>query len=347
MPETNPQGVVDTSLRDSDATADTATHLVQSGILDQVMGFDEEDSPSGPEEAEKKEIEPEQAQEEDSEEESTEDADEDPDTEEPETEAEEEIEEVEEPVYTVKANGKTIQVTLDELTSGYQRQSDYTQKTQELANARKQAEADYQAMALERQQYQQGLQQFNEILSKQEAQYDQIDWNALAEEDPTQYLIQKEEQRALKEERQQVDAENARLRAIQGQEVQKRHQEMLQHEWQQLENVFPDWKVPEKREKLSNSWEQYAVSQGYTPEDVKAISDHRALKILNKAMMYDKIQKASVKKGKVVKVPKTVKPGATPETGSKQSGRLKQKINSLRQTGSVDAAASLFFDLDL
>jgi len=46
--------------------------------------------------------------------------------------------------YTVKVDGSEEQVSLDELRDGYQRQSDYTRKTQELASERKrlqQAEA--------------------------------------------------------------------------------------------------------------------------------------------------------------------------------------------------------------
>ena len=46
--------------------------------------------------------------------------------------------------YTVKVDGVEEQVSLDELRDGYQRQSDYTRKTQELASERdrlQQAEA--------------------------------------------------------------------------------------------------------------------------------------------------------------------------------------------------------------
>jgi len=51
--------------------------------------------------------------------------------------------------YTVKIDGREEQVTLDELRQGYQRQSDYTRKTQELASERErlaQGEAIVQAL---------------------------------------------------------------------------------------------------------------------------------------------------------------------------------------------------------
>ena len=37
-----------------------------------------------------------------------------------------------EPAYTVKIDGEEQQVTLEELQQGYQRQADYTRKTQEI-----------------------------------------------------------------------------------------------------------------------------------------------------------------------------------------------------------------------
>jgi len=42
--------------------------------------------------------------------------------------------------YTIKVDGEEIEVTLDELLNGYSRQSDYTRKTQELAQQRQQLE---------------------------------------------------------------------------------------------------------------------------------------------------------------------------------------------------------------
>lgn len=50
------------------------------------------------------------------------------------------------PKFTVKVNGEDIEVTQEELLSGYQRQTDYTRKTQEVA---RQAEALKRAAAIQ------------------------------------------------------------------------------------------------------------------------------------------------------------------------------------------------------
>lgn len=55
-----------------------------------------------------------------------------------EEESEEETEE--EPKYKVKVDGQEVEVTQEELLRGYMRQSDYTRKTQALANERQRYE---------------------------------------------------------------------------------------------------------------------------------------------------------------------------------------------------------------
>ncbi len=62
-------------------------------------------------------------------------------TSEEQSEEEEETEEGEQPqTFTVKVDGKEVSVTLDELQKGYSRTQDYTRKTQQIAEVRKQAE---------------------------------------------------------------------------------------------------------------------------------------------------------------------------------------------------------------
>jgi hypothetical protein len=61
-------------------------------------------------------------------------------------------------LYEVKVAGQTIKVPLDELRNGYSRQQDYTRKTTELSEWRRQAEQEVQ-------QYAQRLEQYEALLS--------------------------------------------------------------------------------------------------------------------------------------------------------------------------------------
>ena len=66
-------------------------------------------------------------------------------------EVDEEVAEIETaPSYTVKVDGEEVEVNLDELRNGYQRQADYTRKSQSLAEQRKAYEANLQAVQQER-----------------------------------------------------------------------------------------------------------------------------------------------------------------------------------------------------
>jgi hypothetical protein len=81
--------------------------------------------------------------------------------------------------YTVKVDGEEFEVTLDELRDGYQRQSDYTRKSQSLAEQRKAYEANLQAVQNERNQYAQVLEQMSENQNYQLQQFEDINWKEL------------------------------------------------------------------------------------------------------------------------------------------------------------------------
>ena len=95
--------------------------------------------------------------------------------EQPEQEDEEQQEEPdEEPKYRVKIGGEEIEVTQEELLRGYMRQSDYTRKTQALANERQQIEQFYENNQRQVQQYPQQVQEdqgesLNEIAKRMAA----------------------------------------------------------------------------------------------------------------------------------------------------------------------------------
>ena len=92
-------------------------------------------------------------------------------------------------IYTISVDGIEQEVTLDELKSGYSRQSDYTRKTQELANQRKQAETEFNAVREERAIYTQLLDQMRNQLDA--GMQNEPDWVSLAENDPVGYNSQR------------------------------------------------------------------------------------------------------------------------------------------------------------
>ena len=78
----------------------------------------------------------------------------DEETQEEQSEEDGESEEQDQPThFTVKVDGKEVEVTLDELQKGYSRTQDYTRKTQQIAEIRKQVEVETEAVRAERAEY--------------------------------------------------------------------------------------------------------------------------------------------------------------------------------------------------
>ena len=106
------------------------------------------------------------------------------------------------PTYTVKVDGEDVEVSLEEALAGYQRQADYTKKTQELAGARalKTAIESNPEYAVRQLAAQFGVELGQGTVSQQEPEQTASDDSAFQNTDPTvQWMIQREQERYLDE----------------------------------------------------------------------------------------------------------------------------------------------------
>jgi len=252
-------------------------------------------------------------------------------------------EEEEQPqVFTVKVDGKEVDVTLEELQKGYSRTQDYTRKTQQIAEVRKHAEAELQAVRAEREQYAQ-------LLGALEAQVQQaaqpnIDWERLRNEDPIEYVTQREMMRENQERNAAIQSEKQRLSELSNQEQMQYRNQMLQQEQEALVAAIPEWKDSKKAAAEKAMLVQFGQKAGFSPDELKNVVDHRAVVMLRKAALYDQMMS---KRGQIKPVtnngPRPAKPGA--------AGRVSNNTETLRaqqrvaKTGRVDDAANAIFQL--
>lgn len=256
-------------------------------------------------------------------------------------ESEESKQSEEPPTFTVKVDGKEEKVPLDELLKGYQRTADYTRKTQALAEQRKAAEAELGAVREERATYAQLLTALQQQLQQQ--QESPVDMEKLYREDPIEWVRQTELQRQRSEKLAASQAELQRLNQLQQQEYHRAMQAKLKEEANLLVSAIPEWKNPDTAKSEKAALIDFGVKEGFSPDDLKGVVDHRVVKVLRKAMMFDQIMaKQQTVKAKVeAPKTKTVAPG-NPQAAKVQVNEVTRARQRLAKTGNVRDAAKLF-----
>jgi hypothetical protein len=306
------------------------TQLDVGGAADAIMGL------MGAEEGSEQEQPETQLEANDSEAESEESYDES------EVEQDEGEDEQEEPAkYRVKAAGEEREVTLDELIKSYQLGTDYTKKSQAVAEERKVVEAERQRIEEARylrDQYAERLQVIEQMLNQQ-PETENLDY--LKETDPIGYAVKVAELSQREKQLAQVRAEQARIAEQQQREQQEQLGQVVQAESRKLAEVIPEYADPQKGETLRRELREFGMKAGFSDQELANVYDSRAVLTLWKAMQYDKLQ--SAKPGitkKVNEAPKVMKSGVSqPRDSSDEMKKLKARA---KQTGRVADAAKAF-----
>lgn len=256
-------------------------------------------------------------------------------------EAQEDIqnESSEEPTYQVKVQGQTMEVTLDELLQGYQREADYTRSKQDLSLEKSRLDQTLQRSQSE---INQKLAKLNELNSAAQAQlqqeYANIDFERLYEDDPAEASKLEHKMRKRADNLQRIHYETQQAQ-------QEELARFVQDEQSKMLSLIPEFNDPNKASALRNDMKSYLSRQGFKDQEINSIYDSRQVMLIRDALAYDKIRRANPKvKKKVVNAPKVVKSGS-PKTAAEQNAQLrKDKLNRLKKSGGVRDAAKVFRD---
>jgi phosphoribosylpyrophosphate synthetase len=264
-----------------------------------------------------------------------------------EEETEEEVEAAPE-LYKVIIDGEEVEVSLDELQKGYSRQSDYTRKTQQLAQQRKEAEAlqaDYAQRVQQLNQFAQQIQQQPDIPEPAWTADPQA-WERLRHEDPVQFVLEKDAAR----DRQLARQERAQqMQYLQSEQQQLQQQQFAQHldtQRQQLNELIPAWSDKEtaKAEKAElRKWASDAY--GLTEQDLSQAYDARLVKILYDAWSANKTTsqaKQQLKKPQESTVKTAPKLGRNFTPTDEGASRLKKSMQRLQKSGRNQDAVAVF-----
>jgi hypothetical protein len=238
--------------------------------------------------------------------------------------------------YTVKVAGETRKVPLSELLAGYQRNADYTQKTQRLAEERKAHDAEAAATRSERERYSQVLQGLE---ARMRQMTPEPNWDQLRATDPVGFAMQWADYQRRQGEVAAVQAEQRRIAELNDADRQKQVAALSTQEHAKLLEVLPRWKDPKVASAERRALVEYGLSQGFDADELAGVLDHRAVNMLWKAHQYDRIKarQGDIRR-QVAESPTVAAPPSTPA----RRNRVTQAKTRLAQTGSVRDAAAVF-----
>lgn len=210
-----------------------------------------------------------------------------------------------------------------------EQQADYTRKTQAVAEQRKIYDAGVQHVA-------QQLQQYDDILSKFTAPQLQPPHPGLRHQDPEAFEQQMAVYTHNKHLQELAAAEQAKAREEQGRLQQEQAQAFYREQSQALREMAPELADGEKGARLRKGVFEYAVTQGYTQEQLNMASA-RDMVTLWKAQRFDAVEKAkSAAKPVAPKAPKAASPGP-----AKAVGRPSSLTHAVRQLSENPSRAAL------
>lgn len=253
-------------------------------------------------------------------------------------EGEEVLEQPAPQLYTVKVDGKTKQVTLDELTRGYSGQAYIQQNLESLAAAKKQMQQEYHELQQERQflaEFRQKAEQGIGLVPPTPPSKD------LFAKDPIGYMEQKiaYDEKVAEYQQQQQQLQVYQQRQVEQQRQQ--HQAYLQQQMQVLQERIPEFADPQKAPAYRDKMVQAGVNfYGFAPEELMSEADARRIAVLNDAMKWRQMQEAEgTLRQKAENARPVVKPGTKRSEKTSQAKRRENAAARMKSTGSVDDVA--------
>ena len=246
------------------------------------------------------------------------------------------IEEQETDLHQVIVNGEKIDVDLEELKAGYQKDADYRRKTEEIAIQKRELKSEEDRL---KNQYSTKMDDLNSLVVTLNAEINN-DMNSkeldrLWDEDPTEAA---RVDRRIQKRKQTIQQAQQKLREHQ----EAQFQEILREEQRKLHLKHPEIADPVKGSEVKSNIVNYLSSKGFSNEDVARIYDSRYFDVIMDGMNFQKTK--SVKPNlvsKKVKPSNFVKSGVkTTKEDMDRKSRL-DKLKSLKRSGSPKDATDL------
>lgn len=254
-----------------------------------------------------------------------------------EADSDEETAKTEDDAEEVEFEGKAYKVP-KEIKDALLRQSDYTRKTQEVAEQRKVVQQQVQEIELQQAFQKEHFPKMMEmrVLETQLQQFAQVDWRALIAENPAQAMELQLQRDNLRERAGSIKAEIQQLAAEHGAKAAELRQ---QAQARCIETVRKDIKGFDAD--MLRSIDETARGFGFTGEELAQVTDPRVIKVLHAAMQYQKLQASKPLAAKKVQDAKPVQVAtsrsAQPSMQTKQLADARARLKSTGRPGDAEA----------
>ena len=231
------------------------------------------------------------------------------------------------PEYVTEGNieidGESVSV--EEIKLGYMRQSDYTKKTQAVAEQRKAAE-DQTAT------YESSLSALLTAAGADLSRFDNVNWEQSAVDNPDQYRQAKAMYEQTKQTHDFIRAQANEHHQRSEKQQQAAAKESAKESLTVLKSTIPNW-----NNDLYYSIGEYANSLGVTSEEFNETHDHRMITALYKAMKFDQAKSVTQKKVKANPTKTLSGKKAEPKDLGKKDNYRKSR-ERLKKSGSMEDA---------
>jgi len=239
-------------------------------------------------------------------------------------------------LHQIIVNGEKIDVDLDELKAGYQKDADYRRKTEELAIEKRQLLSDKDRLTKDYSTKLEGLDNLTRTLNAEvNSELSSKELDKLFDEDPTEAA---KLERKIRRRRETIAQAQRKLRSNQ----EDQFQEILREEQKKVALKHPDFGDPVKGSSLKTNMRNYLLGRNFNDQEINQVYDSRMFDVIMDAMTHQNAQKL-----KPTLVSKKVKPAKVIRSGIKvtkdehtSKARLDQ-INRLKRSGNPRDATDL------
>jgi hypothetical protein len=217
-------------------------------------------------------------------------------------------------------------LSLEELAAGYMQSADYTRKTQALAaEAKQRDEQVFQAVHQTTQQAQQQLAALqNFVLSTAAPEFQNVNWQQLAMEDPARYVQLQAKHQQLSEVLGAIQAQNQQLEQQRTTAAEQQREQAKKHSLEYLSREIPGFNLEKEAKGLMETGRKYGFKDG----ELAGVIDGRMLHVLRDAQQWRQLQTQKPKAmQKVAEAPKVLKPSAPQPKKSNQAALERLKKN--------------------